>query len=212
MNAIIGEKLGMTQIFDEENRAVPVTAIKAGPVVVTQIKRVDTDGYAAIQIAFKELAVGKTSRASSGHFAKAGVPPHRHLVEVRVDAVEGYEVGQKITIADVLEAGQKADVTGISKGKGFAGVMKRHNFKGQGAGHGTHKVHRAPGSIGACATPARVFKGKRLPGRMGGDQVTTMNLEVMQVDPERNLVLLKGSVPGPKGSIIVLREAVKAHG
>lgn len=212
MNAIIGEKLGMTQIFDEEHRAVPVTAIKAGPVFVTQIKRVETDGYAAIQIAFKELAAEKAGRPATGHFAKAGVAPHRHVVEVRVEDADAYELGQEITIADVLASGQKADVTGISKGKGFAGVMKRHNFKGQGAGHGAHKVHRAPGAIGACATPARVFKGKRMPGRMGGDQVTMMNLDVVEVDAERNVILLRGAIPGPKGAIVVIREAVKANG
>jgi large subunit ribosomal protein L3 len=212
MNAIIGEKLGMTQIFDEENRAVPVTAVKAGPVVVTQIKRQDTDGYSAVQIAFKEMSTSKAGRPATGHFSKAGVPPHRHVVEIRVDDPDSYELGQQITIADVLEEGAKADVTGISKGKGFAGVMKRHNFKGQGASHGVHKVHRAPGAIGACATPARVFKGKRMPGRMGGEQVTMMNLDVVQVDVERNLVLLRGAVPGPKGSIVVVREAVKANG
>lgn len=212
MNAIIGEKLGMTQIFDEEHRAIPVTAIKAGPVVVTQIKRPETDGYTAIQIAFKELAADKAGRPAAGHFAAAGVAPHRHVVEVKVDDADAYELGQSISIADVLEAGLKADVTGISKGKGFAGAMKRHNFKGQGASHGAHKVHRAPGAIGACATPARVFKGKRMPGRMGGDQVTAMNLEVIQVDAERNLVLVKGAVPGPKGAILVLRKAVKANG
>ena len=212
MNAIIGEKLGMTQIFDEEHRAVPVTAVKAGPVVVTQIKRVETDGYAAIQIAFKELAADKAGRPATGHFAKAGVAPHRHVVEVRVADADAYELGQQITISDILSAGQKADVTGISKGKGFAGVMKRHNFKGQGAGHGAHKVHRAPGSIGACATPARVFKGKRMPGRMGGDQITMMNLDVIAVDVERDVVLLRGAIPGPKGAIVVIREAVKANG
>lgn len=212
MNAIIGEKLGMTQIFDEENRSIPVTAVKAGPVVVTQIKRQQTDGYSAIQIAFKEMSTSKAGRPATGHFAKAGVLPHRHVVEVRVDDPDAYELGQLITIGDVLTAGSKADVTGISKGKGFAGVIKRHNFKGQGSSHGVHKVHRAPGSIGACATPARVFKGKRLPGRMGGEQVTMMNLDVIQVDVERNLVLLRGAVPGPKGSIVVVREAVKAHG
>ena len=212
MNAIIGEKLGMTQIFDDANRAIPVTAVKAGPVVVTQIKRHGTDGYAAVQIAFKEMSASKAGRPATGHFAKAGVAPHRHIIEVRVDDPDAYEVGQVITIADVLAEGQKADVTGISKGKGFAGVMKRHNFKGQGASHGAHKVHRAPGSIGACATPARVFKGKRMPGRMGGDTTTLMNIEVVRVDAERNIVLLAGSVPGPKGSIVVVREAVKAHG
>jgi large subunit ribosomal protein L3 len=212
MNAIIGEKLGMTQIFDDANRAIPVTAVKAGPVVVTQVKRPETDGYAAVQIAFKEMSADKAGRPATGHFAKAGVAPHRHVVEVRVEDPDQYEVGQTITIADVLEAGQKADITGISKGKGFAGSMKRHNFKGQGASYGAHKVHRAPGSIGACATPARVFKGKRMPGRMGGDQVTLMNIDVVRVDAERNIVLLAGSVPGPKGSIVVVREAVKANG
>jgi large subunit ribosomal protein L3 len=212
MNAIIGEKLGMTQIFDDANRAIPVTAVKAGPVVVTQIKRPETDGYAAVQIAFKEMSADKAGRPTVGHFAKAGVAPHRHIIEVRVDDPDAYELGQTITIADVLEAGQKADVTGVSKGKGFAGSMKRHNFKGQGASHGAHKVHRAPGSIGACATPARVFKGKRMPGRMGGETTTLMNIDVVQVDGERNIVLLAGSVPGPKGSIVVVREAVKAHG
>jgi large subunit ribosomal protein L3 len=212
MNAIIGEKLGMTQIFDDANRAIPVTAVKAGPVVVTQIKRPDTDGYSAIQIAFKEMSASRAGRPAAGHFAKAGVAPHRHVIEVRVDDPDAYEVGQTIRIGDVLEAGQKADVTGVSKGKGFAGVMKRHNFKGQGASHGAHKVHRAPGSIGACATPARVFKGKRLPGRMGGDTTTLLNIEVVRVDAEHDVILLAGSVPGPKGSIVVIREAVKANG
>lgn len=212
MNAIIGEKLGMTQIFDEENRAVPVTAVKAGPVVVTQIKRVDTDGYNAVQIAFKEMSPSKAGRPATGHFAKAGVAPQRHVVEVRVDDPDAFELGQTITIADVLEVGAKADVTAVSKGKGFAGVMKRYNFKGQGASHGVHKVHRAPGSVGACATPARVFKGKRMPGRMGGDQTTTLNLEVISVDAERNVLLLRGSVPGPKGAVVLVRKAVKIRG
>jgi large subunit ribosomal protein L3 len=204
---IIGEKLGMTQVFDDENRAIPVTVIKAGPVRVTQIKRPETDGYAAVQIAYKEMA--SANRAQSGHFAKAGVAPHRHVVEVRVDDVDEYELGQEITIGEVLEAGQRADAAGISKGKGFAGVMKRHGFKGASASHGVHKVHRAPGSIGACATPARVFKGKRMPGRMGGDQTTILSLEVVQVDADRNVLLLKGAVPGPKGAVVLIREAVK---
>jgi len=212
MNAIIGEKLGMTQIFDEANRAIPVTAIKAGPVVVTQIKRPETDGYAAVQIAFKEMSSDKAGRPQTGHFAKAGVGPHRHVIEVRVDDADAYELGQIFSVADVLEAGKKADVTGITKGKGFAGVMKRHNFKGQGASHGVHKVHRAPGAIGACATPARVFKGKRMPGRMGGEQRTIMNLEIVEVDAERNLLLIGGAVPGPTGAILLVREAVKVNG
>ena len=212
MNAIIGEKLGMTQIFDDENRAVPVTAVKAGPVVVTQIKRVDTDGYNAVQIAFKEMSSAKAGRPATGHFAKAGVAPQRHVVEVRVDDPDAFELGQTITIADVLEEGAKADVTAVSRGKGFAGVMKRYNFKGQGASHGVHKVHRAPGAVGACATPARVFKGKKMPGRMGGDQVTTLNLDVVSVDADRNLLLLRGAVPGPKGAVVLVRKAVKVRG
>lgn len=207
MNMIIGEKLGMTQVFDDENRAIPVTVIKAGPVRITQIKRPETDGYAAVQIAYKEMAAA--NRAQSGHFAKAGVSPHRHIVEVRVDDVDEYELGQEITIGEVLEAGQRADAASISKGKGFAGVMKRHGFKGASSSHGVHKVHRAPGSIGACATPARVFKGKRMPGRMGGDRTTILNLEVVQVDADRNVLLLKGAVPGPKGAVVLIREAVK---
>ncbi len=212
MNAIIGEKLGMTQIFDEENRAVPVTAVTAGPVVVTQIKRVATDGYDAVPLAFKEMSPSKAGRPATGHFAKAGVAPQRHVVEVRVDDPDVFELGQTITIADVLQEGAKADVTAVSRGKGFAGVMKRHNFKGQGASHGVHKVHRAPGSVGACATPARVFKGKRMPGRMCGDQVTTLNLEVITVDADRNLLLLRGAIPGPKGAVVVVRKAVKVNG
>jgi large subunit ribosomal protein L3 len=211
VKAIIGEKLGMTQVFSDENRAIPVTVIKAGPVRVTQIKRTETDGYDAIQIAFKEMAASRAGRPAVGHFAKADAPPHRHVVEVRVDDPDSYELGQEITVADVLEAGKKADVTGITKGKGFAGVMKRHGFKGQGAGHGAHKVHRAPGAIGACATPARVFKGKRLPGRMGGEQRTVLNLDIVDVDGERNLLLVRGAVPGPKGAVVLIREAVKVH-
>lgn len=211
MNTIIGEKLGMTQIFDEENRAIPVTVIKAGPVKVSQIKRPETDGYAAVQIAYKEIAASKAGRPASGHFAKAGLQPHRHVIEVRVDNPDDFEVGQVLSIGDMFEAGKKADVTGITKGKGFAGVIKRHNFSGQGASHGAHKIHRAPGSIGACATPARVFKGKRLPGRMGGEQRTALNLDVVQVDAERNLLLVRGAIPGPKGAVVVIREAVKAR-
>jgi large subunit ribosomal protein L3 len=211
VNTIIGEKLGMTQIFDEDNRAIPVTVIKAGPVRVSQIKRADKDGYAAVQIAYREMSASAAGRPAAGHFAKAGLGPYRHVIEVRVDDPDAYKLGQEISVADMFEAGKKADVTGITKGKGFAGVMKRHNFKGQGGSHGAHKVHRAPGSIGACATPARVFKGKRLPGRMGGDQRTVLNLDVVQVDAERNLLLVKGAVPGPRGTVLVVREAVKSH-
>jgi len=212
VKAILGEKLGMTQIFDDGNRAIPVTVIKAGPVHVTQIKRPENDGYAAIQIAFKEMSASAAGRPASGHFAKAGVAPHRHLVEIRVDDPDAFELGQEINVAEILEAGEKADVTGVTKGKGFQGVMKRHGFSGQGASHGAHKVHRAPGSIGAASTPARVFKGKRLPGRMGGEQRTILNLDVVQVDSARNVLLLKGAIPGPKGAIVLVREAVKADG
>lgn len=212
MNTILGEKLGMTQIFDDEARAIPVTIIKAGPVRVTQIKRAGTDGYSAVQIAFKEMASKNVNRPTAGHFAKSNSAPAKHIVEVRVDDPDEYELGQEIGIGDVLTEGTKADVTGFSKGKGFAGVMKRHNFKGQGASHGAHKVHRAPGAIGACATPARVFKGKRLPGRMGGDKVTMLNLDVVKIDAERNVVMVRGAVPGPKGAVLVMREAVKSNG
>ncbi len=210
MKAILGEKLGMTQVFDDDARAIPVTVIKAGPCRVTQIKRPETDGYAAVQIAYKEA--NGVNRPLAGHYAKAGVAPSRHLVEVRVDDPDAYELGQEITIADVLVKGAKADVAGVSKGKGFQGVIKRHNFSGQGASHGVHRVHRAPGSIGACATPARVFKGRKLPGRMGGERVTMLNLDVVDIDSARGLILLGGAVPGPKGSVVLVREAVKARG
>lgn len=207
--AILGTKLGMTQIFDEASRAIPVTVVKAGPVHVTQVKTMKTDGYNAIQIAYGEAK--KSNKPAQGHFAAAGVDPARHLVEVRVDDPSQYKVGQEISVAEVFEIGVKADVSGVSKGKGFSGVMKRHGFAGQGASHGNHKKHRAPGSIGACATPARVFKGMRMAGRMGGEKVTTLNLEVVGVDAERGLLLLGGAVPGPKGSVVLLREAVKAR-
>ncbi|HEX2154157.1 MAG TPA: 50S ribosomal protein L3 [Acidimicrobiia bacterium] len=212
LTAIIGQKLGMTQIFDDEARARPVTVIKAGPVRVVQIKTPETDGYSAVQIAFGEAKPNRVNQPTKGHYAKAGVAPAKALLEVRLPDTSVFEVGQEITVADVFEAGRRADVTGTSKGKGFAGVMKRHNFSGQGGSHGNHKKHRAPGSIGACATPARVFKGMRMAGRMGNDQVTTLNLEVVGVDAERGLLLLGGAVPGPKGSYVVVREAVKSRG
>ena len=209
MNAILGEKIGMTQIFDDEARAIPVTVIKAGPCHVTQIRTNETDGYTAVQISYGEIARKNVNKPTEGHYAKAGVEPARHLVELRVDDVSSYELGQAITVGEVFEAGGKADVSGVSKGKGFQGVIKRHNFSGQGASHGVHKVHRAPGSIGACATPARVFKGKKMPGRMGGETTTILNLAVVGVDSERDLLLLRGAVPGPKGSLVIVREAVK---
>lgn len=209
MNTILGEKLGMTQIFDAQSRAVPVTVIKAGPCHVVQVKEPDADGYSAIQIAFGDIKAKQVNKPTQGHYAKAGVEPARYLVEVRVDDPSAYQVGQKIVVSDVLEEGKLADVTGLSKGKGFQGVMRRHNFSGQGAAHGNHKKHRAPGSIGACATPSRVFKGMRMAGRMGGDQVTTLNLLIVGVDTERNLLMLRGAVPGANGSMVLIREAVK---
>ena len=210
MKAILGEKVGMTQVFDDESRARPVTVIKAGPCRIVQIKTPESDGYGAIQISYKELPARRTNKPTVGHFARAGLEPARNLVEVRVDDPESYEIGSEITIADILAKGDKADVAGISKGKGFQGVMKRHNFSGQGASHGVHKVHRAPGSIGACATPARVFKGMPMAGRMGGERVTVLNLEVVDIDTNRNLLLLGGAVPGPAGAVVLVRQAVKS--
>lgn len=210
LNGILGTKLGMTQIFDDEARSIPVTVVKAGPVNVVQVKTIENDGYNAIQISYGE--VKKVNQPTAGHYAKAGVAPGRHLVEIKVDDPSAYTVGQEIKVGELFEVGARADVSGVSKGKGFSGVMKRHNFSGQGASHGNHKKHRAPGSIGACATPARVFKGMRMAGRMGGEKVTTLNLEVAGVDVERGLLLLNGSVPGPKGSIVFVREAVKTRG
>jgi large subunit ribosomal protein L3 len=212
VNAILGTKLGMTQVFDEQARAIPVTVIKAGPCRVVQIKTDETDGYNAIQISFREVKPGRVNKPEAGHYAKAGVAPARHLVELRVEDPSIYTVGQEIRIADLFEPGTKADVSGVSKGKGFAGVMERHNFSGQGGSHGNHKKHRAPGSIGACATPARVFKGMRMAGRLGGERVTTLNIDIIGVDGERDLLLLGGAVPGPKGSVVLVREAVKARG
>jgi large subunit ribosomal protein L3 len=202
----------MTQIFDDGSNAIPVTIIKAGPVHVTQIKTVETDGYSAIQIAYKELPERLVTQPVAGHFAKAGVPPARHIVEIPVDDTAEYKLGQEIKASDLFAEGGKADVAGVSKGKGFAGSMKRHNFKGQGASHGAHKVHRAPGAIGAASTPARVFRGKRLPGRMGGERTTILNLDVVKIDAERDILMLRGAIPGAKGAVVVVREAVKANG
>jgi len=212
VNALIGEKLGMTQLFDEESQTIPVTVVKLGPCRVVQVKTVATDGYDAIQISYRELDARKVNKPMAGHFAKANVPPARHLIEVRVPDASEYKVGQEINVSDVLEVGQKADVAGLSKGKGFAGVMKRHNFAGQSASHGVHRVHRAPGAIGACATPARVFKGMPMAGRMGGERKTVLNLDIVKVDAERGLAMLRGAVPGNKGSVVVVRRAVKASG
>ena len=209
---LMGTKVGMTRVLQESGQSVPVTVIKAGPCRVTQIKTEETDGYNAIQISFREVKPGRVNKPEAGHYAKAGVAPARHLVELRVEDPSAYTVGQEIRIADLFEPGAKADVSGVSKGKGFAGVMERHNFAGQGGSHGNHKKHRAPGSIGACATPARVFKGMRMAGRLGGEKVTTLNLDIVGVDGERDLLLLGGAVPGPKGSVVLVREAVKARG
>jgi len=207
--AIVGEKVGMTQIWDDQNRAIPVTVLRVAPVRVVQVKTPETEGYSALQVTWGHRRSSTLTKPEQGHYDKAGVDPGRRLVELRLDDTSSYEVGQQLT-ADLLQAGELVDATAVSKGKGFAGAMKRHNFKGQGASHGNHKAHRVPGSIGACATPGRVFKGTRMAGRMGGQQVTTLNLEIVQADPERELVLVKGAVPGPRGGMVVLRDAVKA--
>ena len=201
---ILGTKLGMTQIFDEEGRVVPVTVVKAGPCPVTQVRRADRDGYGAVQLGF-----GTTKRVNkplAGHFAKAGVEPTRWLVEVELAGE--HRPGDAVTV-DQFTAGEYVDVSGTSKGKGFTGVMKRHGFAGLGSSHGAHKVHRAPGAIGACATPARVFKGTRMAGRHGGTRVTVQSLELAGVDTERNLLLIKGAVPGPNGKLLIVRDAAK---
>lgn len=208
--AIVGEKVGMTQVWDDQNRAIAVTVVRVTPVRVVQLKTPDRDGYSAVQVTYGNRKASTLNKPEAGHFAAAGdgVDPGRALVELRVTDASDYTVGQELTV-ELLTAGDKVDVTAVSKGKGFAGGMKRHNFKGQGASHGNHKHHRAPGSIGACATPARVFKGTRMAGQYGSEKVTTLNLEVMQADGERNLLLLKGSVPGPRGGMILIRDAVK---
>jgi large subunit ribosomal protein L3 len=206
--AIVGEKVGMTQVWDEAQRVVPVTVVKVAPVRVVRVKSVATEGYSALQVTYGVRRPSTLNKPDAGHFAKAGVDPGVRLLELRLEDTSGYEVGQSID-AGILAAGDKIDVTAVSKGKGFAGGMKRHNFKGQGASHGNHKKHRSPGSIGACATPARVFKGTRMAGRMGAEKVTTLNLEVVSADPERELVLVKGAVPGPRGGLVVIRDAVK---
>lgn len=206
--AIVGEKVGMTQVWDDQNRAIPVTVVRVNPVRVVQIKTPDKEGYSALQVTWGTRRVSTLTNPERGHFDKAGVVPGKSLVELRLDDVTAFEVGQELR-ADVFEKGEMIDATGVSKGKGFAGAMKRHNFQGQGAAHGNHKHHRAPGSIGACATPGRVFKGQRMAGRTGGEQVTTTNLEVVGVDLDRNLILVKGAVPGSKGGVVVLRTSVK---
>ncbi len=206
--AIVGEKVGMTQVWDDADRVVPVTVIRVTPLRVVQVKTPERDGYHAIQVTYGEKLAKKLNQPEAGHFAKQGVAPGVKLVELRFDDISSFEVGQEIGV-DAFAPGDRIDVSAISKGKGFAGVMKRHNFSGQKASHGTHRVHRAPGSIGACATPARVFKGKRMAGRMGAEKVTTLNLTVVQANLEDGLLLVKGAVPGPKGGLVVVRNAVK---
>lgn len=208
VKGVLGEKLGMTQVWDENNRVVPVTVVKAGPCVVTQVRTPENDGYSGVQIAFGQIDPRKVTQPMLGHFAKAGVTPRRHLLELRFDDASDYALGQELG-ADTFEAGSNIDVTGVTKGKGFAGTMKRHGFSGVSASHGAHKNHRKPGSIGACATPGRVFKGVRMSGRMGGITQTTQNLKVHAVDAEKGLILVKGAIPGPTGSVVLLRSAAK---
>ena len=205
---ILGRKLGMTQVWGDDNRVIPVTVIEAGPCRVVQLRTPERDGYCAIQLAFGETKASRLNKPQLGHLKAADAPPLRTLAELRVDSLEGFAVGQLIK-ADTFEKGERVDVTGISKGKGFTGVMKRHNFHGGGASHGNHKKHRSPGAIGACATPARVFKGMGMPGQHGNSRVTTLNLEVVEGDAERNLILVKGAVPGANGGLVFLRNAVK---
>jgi large subunit ribosomal protein L3 len=208
ITGILGTKLGMTQVFDENNRVVPVTVVAAGPNVVTQVRTADKDGYPAVQLAFGAVDPRRVNKPRTGHFAKAGVTPRRHLVELRTSDAGEYTVGQEIT-ASVFDAGALVDVVGTSKGKGTAGVMKRHGFSGLGASHGTQRKHRSPGSIGGCATPGRVFKGLRMAGRMGNARVTTQNLTVHRVDVENGLLLIKGAVPGPRGGLLLVKTAAK---
>ncbi|QCR20079.1 50S ribosomal protein L3 [Agrococcus sp. SGAir0287] len=205
---LLGRKLGMTQVWDEQNKLVPVTVVEITPNVVTQIRTPERDGYDAIQIAFGSIDPRKVNQPKAGHFKAAGTTPRRHLTEVRTANASEYELGQEIAV-DVFQAGQKVDVVGTSKGKGFAGVMKRHNFAGVSASHGAHRNHRKPGSIGASSTPSRVFRGMRMAGRMGGDRVTVQNLTVHAVDAEKGLLLVKGAVPGARGRIVFVRNAVK---
>jgi len=205
---LLGTKLGMTQTWDENNRVVPVTVIQAGPCVVTGVRTADRDGYDGVQIAFGDIDPRKVTKPLRGHFDKAGVTPRRHLLELRTADASEYALGQELK-AETFEAGERVDVSATSKGKGFAGVMKRHGFHGLRATHGVHKKHRSPGSIGGCATPGRVFKGLRMAGRMGNEQVTTQNISVHAIDTERGLILLKGAVPGPKGGLVLIRNAAK---
>jgi large subunit ribosomal protein L3 len=209
VKGVLGEKLGMTQVWDADNRLIPVTVVKAGPCVVTQVRDAATDGYAAVQMAFGEIDPRKVNKPMKGHFEKAGVTPRRHLVELRTGDAGEYAVGQEVTV-EAFEPGQQVDASGRTKGKGFAGVMKRHGFHGVSSSHGAHKNHRKPGSIGGCSTPGRVFKGMRMAGRMGGERQTTQNLTIHSVDAEKGLLLIKGAVPGPRGGIVLVRTAAKS--
>jgi large subunit ribosomal protein L3 len=209
MKGLLGEKLGMTQIWDN-GKVVPVTVVQAGPCVVTQVRTADNDGYSAVQLAWGQIDPRKVNKPRSGHFAKADVAPRRHIVELRTTDAGEYSLGQEVT-AETFTAGQRIDVTGRTKGKGFAGVMKRHGFHGLRASHGVERKHRSPGSIGACATPGRVFKGVRMAGRMGGNRFTVQNLTVQAVDTENNLLLVRGAIPGPKGALVLVRSAAKAQ-
>ncbi|HEU0041033.1 MAG TPA: 50S ribosomal protein L3 [Jiangellaceae bacterium] len=208
MKGLLGEKIGMTQVWDENNRIVPVTVVKAGPCVVTQVRTPENDGYEAVQLAFGAPNLRKVTKPAQGHFDKAGVTPRRNVVELRTSDASEYTLGQELTV-EVFEAGQEVDVTGTTKGKGFAGVMKRHGFHGLRASHGVQRKHRSPGSIGGCATPGRVFKGMKMAGRMGGVRVTTQNITVQAVDTDKGLLLLKGAVPGPNGGLVLVRTAAK---
>jgi len=209
VRGLLGTKLGMTQLWDDNNRIVPVTVIAAASNVVTQVRTPDTDGYSAVQLGFGDVKPSKVTKPLAGHFEKAGSTPRRHIVEIRTTDAGEYSLGQEIA-ADVFAPGDKVDVSGTSKGKGFAGVMKRHGFSGVSASHGAHRNHRKPGSIGGCATPGRVFKGMRMAGRMGNETVTTQSLTVHAVDVDKGLIMIKGAVPGPRGSVVLLRSAAKA--
>ena len=208
VRGLLGAKLGMTQVWDADNRLVPVTVVQAGPCVVTQVRTPADDGYSGVQIAYGAIDPRKVTKPLAGHFAKAGVTPRRHIVEIRTTDADSYELGQELTV-ETFEAGQLVDVVGRTKGKGTAGVMKRHGFHGLGSAHGTQRKHRSPGSIGACATPGRVFKGVRMAGRMGGVRQSTQNLTLHAVDAERGLLLIKGAVPGPRGAVVLVRTAAK---
>ncbi|MCQ4613877.1 50S ribosomal protein L3 [Corynebacterium pseudogenitalium] len=208
IKGILGTKLGMTQIFDDENRVIPVTVVEAGPCVVTQIRTLETDGYSAIQIAYGDIDPRKTNKPEAGHFKKAGVTPRRYVAEIRMDDTSAYELGQEITV-NVFDGDVFVDVAGTTKGHGFAGAMKRHGFAGQGAAHGNQAAHRRVGGIGGASTPGRVFKGKRMAGRMGGNRVTTQNLKIQRIDGDNNLLLIKGAIPGAKGSVVTVKTAVK---